>query len=225
MIQTTVQQRYPQLVGGDAASAAVCQKNEDMLFALLGGTVTQQGVSPTQGPLMNPPMLETPNTQPPVAGLDTSPTRAAPYPTNQAPPSTFVPPRGGYEHPSGTHYPPPYTAGEPQMILPFVGNQPTVPFEQELPSGTFQSSANLPEEFGVPNGYAPQEGPRGDPSHPMANSQNAVMEDLSRLDASELWARLQTFYEPSPAYWGQSVGNGEYMYHHQVSPDGQAGIV
>ena len=26
------------------------------------------------------------------------------------------------------------------------------------------------------------------------------------MDSGDLWARLQTFYEPTPAYWGQSVG-------------------
>jgi len=29
------------------------------------------------------------------------------------------------------------------------------------------------------------------------------VEDLS---ATELWGRLQTFYEPSPAYWSQNAG-------------------
>ena len=26
------------------------------------------------------------------------------------------------------------------------------------------------------------------------------------MNADDLWARLQTFYEPTPSYWGQSVG-------------------
>lgn len=40
-----------------------------------------------------------------------------------------------------------------------------------------------------------------------------VAEDLARVEnmsPTELWARLQTFYEPTPVYWGQSAGFVDY---------------
>ncbi|ORX37085.1 hypothetical protein BD324DRAFT_424910 [Kockovaella imperatae] len=220
VIQTTVHQRYPQLIGKDSNTSTICQQNEDMLFALLGGHVIQQGVSPTQGPLMNPPFSERQRT--PTAAVSHIPSQSQSQSESTELSSSNQSSTG---YPSTTSYPPPYLNGESQMVVPFVGYQPLAnPFEvyQQPP----------PMIYSLPPDQATHQAETTQAHPPMSTHSSSEMlegmpltqdirgtsvavdpssgEDLAKLDVSELWARLQTFYEPSPAYWGQSVGTGDF---------------
>ena len=76
--------------------------------------------------------------------------------------------------------------------------------------------AQVPQESHVPQSThgAPGAQSQGQGQHQGHQGVPGLGESIPSFDMSlgldvnsdELWARLQAFYEPTPAYWGQSVG-------------------
>ena len=177
-----------------------------MLFALLGGQAQGLGISPVQGPLMNPPWkapqsAQTSALQPSTSSDSAATTQVshdsqihAPHPSypaeyNQAGPTgPFLP--GGPE--DNLSYPLWNANGQMEMVLPVVDSQPVAgPFGEQYP----------PYTQGNQQGYGmPSTDIQGAPTQ--VNGNNGQFE----LDSAQFWTRLQTFYEPTPVYWGQSVG-------------------
>ena len=199
-----------------------------MLFALLGGQVTQRGISPTQGPLMNPPMAisSQPGTQSmPLADHTARNGQYQEPPIHQHPPGPMYHDQRGSRGHAQMAYPPPFVIGDTEMVLPFVESQPSAgpftPYHSSSngpPMNSYHSSHThpagphtLPMSSVSPNGASAT----GPPVHQYsahsvpgtAASGTNTEEMYAQMDSSELWTRLQTFYEPTPAYWGQSVGN------------------
>jgi len=171
-----------------------------MLFALLGGQVDQRGVTPPQGNLMNPPLVirtnSTPGLQPHM-----TPAPQAPMPGSQQSKPISIPHTG--QSSQG------HSQGQPQYI-PISAQYNTMWQDQmmALPIVAPHPSSNPLEGFGmqyqqqsgIPGNMQPQAG--GGSGGGGANGQG----DFGMMNNEDLWARLQTFYEPTPAYWGQSVG-------------------
>lgn len=235
ILQALVQNRYPHLIGKSPSTANISVEAEDMLFALLGGQVDQRGISPQQGNLMNPPFAVYPQTSqqshtstspqnsvsmlatsgPPSRPLSQSPVERKPIiepmtrqqsnrseemvPSLQSSVSLGVPQNQGYNAVSSGYNTAVTTPmWQPQMMaLPVVAAQPSASMEEyqahlrflnQQAASQQRTSSSRPEDQAINNGF------------------NGVGEMGVGLDNSDLWARLQTFYEPTPAYWGQSVG-------------------
>ena len=134
-------------------------------------------------------------------------------------------------------YPPPFVIGETEMVLPFVESQPDAgPFPTYHPSAPVGQvnpyhpaeqhphvvSVDPASQHGNANNTADQTTHQyaGDISSGMTAPGSGgapgmgTEEIYGQIDPSELWTRLQTFYEPTPAYWGQSVGNDGFHGGH-----------
>lgn len=232
MLQALVHNRYPQLVGKNPATAKISTDGEDMLFALLGGQTDQSGLAPMQGNVMNPTMFSSQLNQPPPRV--TAPLRSGMVPQLSQPPQasmrsshpddqhrqpytkpTLLP--GG--HNLGPHGPgstpttaadqaananymqmPAYTntIWQDQMLsLPLVAAHPNASSMEHFSLGFDQRQMGVDGNGGNGSGG----GNGGDGTDQLDNGLGAY-----GMNTDDLWARLQTFYEPTPSYWGQSVG-------------------
>lgn len=205
MLQSLVHNRYPQVIGRDPASAKISVEGEDMLFALLGGQVDQRGVSPTQGNLMNPPMVVNGSQQSshPLAGAHQNGNRgqstsssAQSMPGRKSNPQNAMPRTDEQANPF-MHMGYDTSMWTPQMMaLPVVAPLPCA-----TPADGYQNS--MPSF----NAQADQRPHRPAADAPHGQNMGQIDFDIGHAAFSneDLWARLQTFYEPTPAYWGQSV--------------------
>ena len=199
VLQTLVHNRYPQVIGRDLSSIKISVEGEDMLFALLGGQVDQRGIAPTQGNLMNPP-LQYPDSQ---SSQPLAPLRQQNHGSHSTSTSPIVPSQGPKSLPPPA--PPHRLETQNQPFLP-MGYDPSIWNAQmmALPVVAPLPSASASEPFHQ-SMYQDSIGQQ------RSQAQYPQIPQLSYGDANgefsneDLWARLQTFYEPTPAYWGQSV--------------------
>lgn len=213
VLQSLVHNRYPQVIGRDRSTAKISVEGEDMLFALLGGQVDQKGVSPTQGNLMNPPLQFT-NSQAPPQSL------AAPQQPNQRHVSSSISPIV----PSQSQKPIPANLPQQQTYMP-LGYDPTIwnAHMMALPVVAPLPSASAADPYHIAYN-AQTSGQR--PSRSSVDSATNQFPQMGfdgqsgEISNEDLWARLQTFYEPTPAYWGQSVQGVQPGY--QVDYSGMA---
>lgn len=223
VLQALVHNRYPQVVGKDPASAKISVEGEDMLFALLGGQVDQHGISPMQGNVMNPPLL----LPAPQNGNVVQPHLAQQRldQMSQAQPDL----QRQSSHPDIQQQ----QQQQPPLVKPTLLSG-TVGLGQNAPTSN-QNNQNNQNFMALPTQYNSMwqdqmlslplvaSHPNTSPleHYPMSfdqrmggqNETNSGCVDQmdSGLDGygmntDDLWARLQTFYEPTPSYWGQSVG-------------------
>ncbi|WVR06651.1 hypothetical protein IAU60_003683 [Kwoniella sp. DSM 27419] len=209
ILKTLVSNRYPQVIGKSASDVAISQESEDMLFALLGGQVDNRDNVSNPGSLST---STTPVNVPPAPGPAPSQPRLQGWtePPAQAPPqSQFI--KG--------------SVGVSQPYLGANGLAQNHQLQEPLINPT-----SGPESFAMVNPYAqtagwffPQSNDTGEMVLPLAQaaptavpfdygldmgSANTTASAEQTLDLSvaenptELWARLQTFYEPAPVFWG-----------------------
>ena len=166
-----------------------------MLFALLGGQVDQRGVTPPQGNLMNPPLVirtnSTPGLQPHM-----TPAPQAPMPGSQQSKPISIP---HVNEPTQGQAP-----AQPQYI-PITAQYNTMWQDQMMavPIVTPHPSSNPLEAFGMQYNLQNDMQSQGNGS---SGGDAGGQGEFAMMNNDDLWARLQTFYEPTPAYWGQSVG-------------------
>jgi hypothetical protein len=170
-----------------------------MLFALLGGQVDQRGVTPQQGTVMNPP-LAIPTNGTSTLQANMTPAPHAPQPGSQHTKPIPIP------HVNSSSQGPPQA--QPQYI-PITAQYNTMWQDQMMavPNVASHPSSNPLEAFGM--GYNQQSGMQGDmqsQGNGSAGGDSSGQGEFAMMNNEDLWARLQTFYEPTPAYWGQSVG-------------------
>jgi hypothetical protein len=154
----------------------------------------------------------------------------ASYTPNQAAFPSLSAPSSGFNTSSST------PMWNPQMMaLPLVNNQPSTnpmegyhnqlhymgqpqaqPQQQPQPQPLTQSQATQQGQQGPQQGQPGQQGNErngGVAMDGMVPMGGAAFGDLmGGLDNLDLWARLQTFYEPTPSYWGQSAGGVQGGY-------------
>nr|XP_019013097.1 uncharacterized protein I206_02594 [Kwoniella pini CBS 10737]OCF51878.1 hypothetical protein I206_02594 [Kwoniella pini CBS 10737] len=195
ILKALVVNRYPQVVGKQANEASVSVEGEDMLFALLGGQVDGRDLSHVS----TAPNGASINTGVPQQKQQKQITQE-PNQTKPIQPSTYL----GQE----------------------ITNQ-TIPFQESMinPNSAPEAYAVGPYAQPNPNWFMGNDESNnsttiGDISLPLAqsvptaiplvnssenNSTNTNGEIIE--NPTELWARLQTFYEPTPIFWnGISIG-------------------
>ncbi|WVQ96589.1 hypothetical protein IAU59_003694 [Kwoniella sp. CBS 9459] len=238
ILKVLVSNRYPQVIGKTSAEVSVSQEGEDMLFALLGGHVdgrdssssapnstlnTPAGVpgvpgqldsrhqqlqqSQQQAPQQTQQQQQQQYKSPPQTYLGSDGTQIAPFQApimnpNAAPEAYAV---GPYGQPNAGWFLP-TTSASGDIVLPLAQSAPTaIPFNVNNPSNAVQN------QNGNGNG---------------TGNINIQGLDLDMVEnPTELWARLQTFYEPTPVFWGPTelgggltagLGNGFVDYSGQM---------
>lgn len=106
-----------------------------------------------------------------------------------------------------------------KAVSPTQGPLMQPALHQELPvpppnPTAMHQNGNLAEPFDANNWPIPDVQMALPVVNPDPSSHNPDVEEgevrVEDLSSTELWARLQTFYEPTPAYWGQSAGFVDY---------------
>ena len=212
ILQSLVSNRYPSVVGLDPRSARVSLEGEDMLFALLGGQVDQR--------VIQPPTRPPSQTQPSVTQGLTYPGQT--YPASQAPTPAIGQARSGQATPvsavalSFAPQPPPHEYNPTSSV-----DQQTTQQQQQqqwyeqllVPTVQAAPSAVVNDYFPIAASYQlqPQAPQMTTASYNTVGTTNGsvqppgTMDAVVDMDPTELWARLQTFYEPTPAFWGQGA--------------------
>ncbi|OCF44315.1 hypothetical protein I317_01760 [Kwoniella heveanensis CBS 569] len=245
ILKVLVSNRYPQVIGKTSADVSVSQEGEDMLFALLGGHVDGRDTTssapnstlntpsvvpgiPGQGDSLQPQVpqpsqqqLQQPQEQPqqqqqqqqfkspPQTYLGADGTQIMPFQApmmnpNAAPEAYAV---GPYAQPNaGWFLPTPAASGD--IVLPLAQSAPSA-----IPFGINNPASQNSNQNQTPNGNAGGNG---------TGNGNINIQGLDMVEnPTELWARLQTFYEPTPVFWGPTelgggvsagIGNGFVDY-------------
>lgn len=239
VLQQMVAGRYPHLVGQDASAVRVYTESEDMLFALLGGAVTNYGapaLMATDAIVPFPSMTNGGQQQQRQQGQGQSlrPPQA-PVSGTQTPRAASTRGGSGLSGVTGDEISPPVDwtqAPEMASNVDFGGyGMPNYMVIQQEPA-TMSSSSNNGGGGGGGGGPPPRpDSGRGSGSFPSSSALTTppiaddgsgmvlppVVAEPDPLSPGELWARLQTFYEPT-VWWG--LGDG-----YDVLPTTQTGNV
>ncbi|KAK8858908.1 hypothetical protein IAR55_003139 [Kwoniella newhampshirensis] len=190
VLKSLVSNRHPQVIGKDTIETHISPEGEDMLFALLGGQVDgASGSYPTQNRVQSHVQCSS-VPQPAAAQGQNTAERNINY-------QSIVNPVGGPEafaaaaafaipaqSQTASWFINGSTTGTGEMVLPLVQSAPTaIPLYSQTQGGAENQS----------NDPGPGQGADG------------ISTELDMIgNPTELWARLQTFYEPAPVCWGQS---------------------
>ncbi|WWC62951.1 uncharacterized protein I303_105549 [Kwoniella dejecticola CBS 10117] len=216
ILKALVANRYPQVVGKQSTETSVSVEGEDMLFALLGGQVDGRDLNHTSSANQHiAPAKITPATQAnQVQQQEQQPTKAVQ-------PSTYLGQDidGNQPIPFQESMINPNSAPEAYAVGPyaqpgsmwFIGNDGStnatngdisLPLVQSVPTAVPFTSTN--------NGNNNNSnGTNGNVNTSNDNSANGANTGTGEIfeNPTELWARLQTFYEPTPIFWnGMSLG-------------------
>ncbi|WWD18802.1 hypothetical protein CI109_103257 [Kwoniella shandongensis] len=213
ILKSLVSNRYPQVIGKDATETRISPEGEDMLFALLGGQVDGRDnnslqVQQTQGQVQEQIQQQSQNQSNGQSmaiqingghGQNNSAQQNIEY-------QSIINPNGGpeafaaaaaYSLPSnGQMSSQSWYIGDTANGLATQGGEMVLPLVQSAPTA-------IPI---FPNGGAGHQTQQTQEIAPSTNGNGNVNgTSLEMIDnPTELWARLQTFYEPAPVYWGQS---------------------
>ncbi|WWD05220.1 hypothetical protein V865_003293 [Kwoniella europaea PYCC6329] len=207
ILKALVANRYPQVVGKQVNETSISQEGEDMLFALLGGQVdgrdtssTSQNNTPSNALQVNP--------NPPQVPVPSVPSAATKTQSN-----TYLgQDSGDMNIPFQAPMMNPNAAAEAYAIGPYSQPNSTGWF---LPPPATNGDMVLPLAQSAPSAL-PLNNNNNSSSNNNSNSNNDANGNIE--NPTELWARLQTFYEPTPIFWngmafggmpvdGMTVGN------------------
>ncbi|WVW85067.1 hypothetical protein I302_107103 [Kwoniella bestiolae CBS 10118] len=187
ILKALVANRYPQVIGKQSTETSISQEGEDMLFALLGGQVDGRDTSipQTNTPLSVPQIAANPS-QPQT--IDQTPAKPQ-YLGQDSETNNNIPFQAPMINPNA--------APEAYAVGPYAQPNSTGWLLPSNPT-TGEGDVVLPLVQSAPTAL------------PLSNSSSANANGGIE-NPTELWARLQTFYEPTPIFWNGMTFGGMAM--------------